>query len=60
MTTRSKIRIYKTCVRPVMTYAIETRAENMIAKRLLRITEMWILRLITGDKLYTTTEEVRR
>jgi len=44
MSTRSKVRIYKSYVRPDMTYAIETRAENAATKRLLRTTEMRTLR----------------
>lgn len=61
MSTRSKVRIYKTCVRPVMTYAIETRAENTITKRLLRTTEMRTLRSIAGYTLYDQkrSEEIR-
>jgi len=39
MSLRSKIRIYKICVRPVMTDAIETRMETNI-KFLLRSTGM--------------------
>ena len=51
MSVDSKTRIYKTCVRPIMTYAIETRAENATKKRLLRTTEMITLRGITGCRL---------
>ena len=35
MSVGSKTRIYKICLRPIMTYAIETRAENSTTKRLL-------------------------
>lgn len=61
MSTRSKVRIYKTCVRPIMTYAIETRAENTTTKRLLRSTEMRTLRSITGYTLldHKRSEEIR-
>ncbi|XP_048520668.1 uncharacterized protein LOC125503803 [Dendroctonus ponderosae] len=61
MSRGSKVRIYKTCVRPVMTYAAETRAENTTTKRLLRTTEMRVLRSITGHTLYDMkrSEEIR-
>ncbi|XP_044760217.1 uncharacterized protein LOC123317675 [Coccinella septempunctata] len=61
VSTRSKVRIYKTCVRPVMTYAIETRAENTATKRLLRTTEMRALRSIAGYALLDRkrNEEIR-
>mgnify|MGYP006948248671 FL=1 len=45
------VRLYKTCVRPVMTYAIETRAETAATKKLLRTTEMKTLRSIAGYTL---------
>lgn len=51
MRLESKVRVYKTCVRPVMTYAIETRAETTKTTHLLRTTEMRILRCITGNTL---------
>ncbi|XP_072764658.1 uncharacterized protein [Anoplolepis gracilipes] len=51
MTTKSKIRIYKTCIRPVLTYAAETRAETSKTKRMMRTTEMRILRTIKGVSL---------
>ena len=47
----SKVRIYKTCVRLIMTYAVETRAETRITKRLLRTTEIKTLRQIIGCTL---------
>ncbi|XP_045462678.1 uncharacterized protein LOC123672567 [Harmonia axyridis] len=58
MSTRSKV---KTCVRPVMTYAVETRAENTVTKRLLRTTEMRALRSIAGYTLLNRkrNEEIR-
>jgi hypothetical protein len=40
MSTESKIRIYKTCMRPILTYAAETRAEISKTKQLLRSAEM--------------------
>ena len=51
MSTQSKIRIYKTCVRPIMTYAAETRADTAETKRMLRTNEMKVLRTITGNTL---------
>ena len=49
MSVNNKTRINKTYVRPIMTYAIETRAENSTTKR--RTTEMRILRGVTGCSL---------
>jgi hypothetical protein len=43
MSTESKIRIYKTCMRPILTYAAETRAETSKTKQLLRSAEMRVL-----------------
>lgn len=51
MSTEAKVKIYKTCVRPVMTYAADTRADNSVTKRYVRSTEMRILRNITGHTL---------
>ncbi|XP_055714317.1 uncharacterized protein LOC129808563 [Phlebotomus papatasi] len=51
MNIKNKIRIYKTCVRPIMTYAAETRADNTRTKRTLRTTEMKTLRTICGYSL---------
>lgn len=47
----SKVRIYKTCVRPIMTYGIETRADTTRTKTLLRTAEMKTLRVIAGKTL---------
>ena len=41
-----KVRIYKTCVRPVITYGAESRADTTLTKQLLRTTEMRIIRTI--------------
>lgn len=38
MSIKSKTRIYKTCIRLIMTYAVEIRAESTITKRILRTT----------------------
>lgn len=51
LSTECKSRIYKTCIRPVMTYGAETRAETSVTKRILRTTEMKTLRMITGYTL---------
>ena len=51
MNIQSKVRIYKTCVRPIMTYGIESRADTVRTKSLLRTSEMKILRNITGKTL---------
>lgn len=50
MSTKSKTRIYKSCIRPVLTYA-ETRAETSQTKRMIRATEIKILRPIKGVTL---------
>ncbi|KAF5288638.1 hypothetical protein FQA39_LY15333 [Lamprigera yunnana] len=47
----SNIRIYKTTVRPVLKYAVETRAESSKTKSLQRTTDMKILRAIKGVTL---------
>lgn len=46
--TNTKVRIYKTVVRPVMTYAAETRADTTKTRQLLEKTEMSTLRRIVG------------
>lgn len=44
MSNDSQICIYKTCVRPILTYARETLVETPKTKAILRTTEMEILR----------------
>jgi hypothetical protein len=51
MSTECKARIYKTSVRPVLTYASETRAETAYSQQLLRTTEMKTIRAIQGKTL---------
>lgn len=46
--TQSKVKIYKTVVRPTLTYGAETRAETSKTKQLLRTVEMNTLRAIIG------------
>jgi hypothetical protein len=50
MSTECKVRIYKTNVRPVLTYASETRAETTNTQQL-RTTEMKTIRAIHGKTL---------
>ena len=47
----AKTRIYKTTVRPVLTYKAETRAETTPTQQILRTTEMKIIRAIHGETL---------
>lgn len=47
----AKTRVYKTAVRPVLTYAVETRADTAITKQIYRTTEMRTLRAIKGVTL---------
>ena len=51
MSTESKVRIYKTIVRPVLTYASETRAETTYTQQLLRTIEMKTIRATHGKTL---------
>jgi hypothetical protein len=51
MSTECKVRIYKTNVRPVLTYASETRAETTYTQQLLRTKVMKIIRAIHGKTL---------
>lgn len=51
MNIESKVRIYKTCVRPILTYAAETRADTSKTKQMTRTTEMKTLRAITNLSL---------
>ena len=51
MSRDSKVRLYKTNVRPVLTYASETRAETTYTQQLLRTTEMKTIRAICGKTL---------
>jgi len=40
------MRIYKTCIKPILIYAAETRAETSKMKRTLRVAEMRTLKAI--------------
>ena len=46
MRTETKSNIYKATVRPVMTYALETRAETQRIRQILEASEMKVLRKI--------------
>ncbi|XP_057662518.1 uncharacterized protein LOC130897602 [Diorhabda carinulata] len=52
----SKIRIYKTCIRPIMTYGTEVREDTNKTKQMLRVAEMKTLRTIVGK---TSRDRVR-
>jgi hypothetical protein len=51
MTVESKVRIYKMCIRPILTYVAETRAETSKTKRILKTAEMRTLRAARGISL---------
>lgn len=51
MQTKSKVRIYKTCVRPILTYAQETRADTQRTQNIMTKVEMRALRSIAGYSL---------
>ena len=57
MSTESKVRIYKTNVRPVLTYASETRAATTNIHQLLRTTDMKPISAIHGKSLQ---DKIRR
>ena len=46
-----KVWIYKTCVRPVITYGAESRADTTLTKQLLKTIEMRIIRTIHGKTI---------
>ncbi|XP_056633386.1 uncharacterized protein LOC130442984 [Diorhabda sublineata] len=46
MRKNSKSRIYKTCIRPIMTYGTEVREDTNMMKQMLRVAEMKTLRSI--------------
>ena len=52
MSADSKIRIYKTCVRPIITYGAESRPDTTVTNQLLRTTEMRIVRAIHSKSLH--------
>ena len=52
MSTEAKVKIYKAAVRPIISYAVETRADTTRTEQLLRSTEMKTLRSILGLTLW--------
>lgn len=46
-----KVRIYKTYIRPILTYTTETRTDTSTTKRIIRTAKKRILRKITGHTL---------
>ena len=52
MSTEAKVKIYKAAVRPIITYAVGTRADTTRTEQLLRSTEMKTLRSILGLTLW--------
>ena len=48
MSITSKARIYRTAVKPILTYAAKTRADTNRTKRALRTTKMRAVRGIEG------------
>ena len=57
----AKSGIYKTAIRPIMTYTAETRPETEKTKRLLETTEIKVLRGIAGKTFLDrkTSENIR-
>ncbi|KAI4480031.1 hypothetical protein M0802_014287 [Mischocyttarus mexicanus] len=55
----TKTRIYKTCVRPILTYAIEIRTDTKRTKQALRTAEMNILRPIVGKNKKRSHKECK-
>lgn len=47
----SKVRIYKSIIRPILTYAAETRSETIRTQQQLEVAEMRVLRKITNHTL---------
>ena len=52
----TKSKIYKATIRPIMTYALETRAETLKTRRMLEANQMTVLRKIVGK---TKTDRIR-
>lgn len=61
MALESKVRVYKTIVRPVLTFAAETRAETKRTKQQFRTVEMKVLRKVAGYTMWDrqTNEAIR-
>ncbi|XP_050510702.1 uncharacterized protein LOC126887314 [Diabrotica virgifera virgifera] len=58
----SKVKIYKTTIRPIITYAVETRPDTNRTLQMMRIVEMRTLRSIQGKTLRDRirTEDIRQ
>ncbi|XP_043496141.1 uncharacterized protein LOC122520182 [Polistes fuscatus] len=48
----TKSRIYKATIRPILTYAVETRPETSKTRQMMEAAEMKIIRRITGKSLW--------
>ncbi|XP_056636720.1 uncharacterized protein LOC130445200 [Diorhabda sublineata] len=53
----SKIRIFKTSIRPIMTYGTEVREDTNKMKQMLKVAEMKTLRIIVGKTRNTDVKE---
>ncbi|XP_057654722.1 uncharacterized protein LOC130892978 [Diorhabda carinulata] len=58
----TKTRIYKTCIKPILTYAIETRTDTKKTKQTLKTTKMKTLRCIIGKtrRDHVRNEDIRQ
>ncbi|XP_057670662.1 uncharacterized protein LOC130902490 [Diorhabda carinulata] len=58
----TKTRIYKTCITPILTYAIETRVDTKKTKQTLRTTEMKTLGCLIGKtrRDHVRNEDIRQ
>lgn len=59
--TEAKVRIYKTMIRPILTYAAETRPDTSKTRQMLETAEMKTLRRILGVSLFDKqrSEDIR-
>lgn len=57
MSVKNKVRIYKSTIRSILTYANETRAEASKTKQRLRTTKMRVLRSIVDTKTFCDRAE---
>ncbi|XP_015182496.1 PREDICTED: uncharacterized protein LOC107069571 [Polistes dominula] len=58
----AKARIYKTAIRPILTYAAETKSETSKTRQIMEATEMKIVRRIAGKSLWyrVRSEDLRK
>lgn len=49
MSIKRKVGMYKTCIRPVITFGEKTKADTTEIKKMLSTTEMSVLQGITGN-----------